>query len=91
MYSLKLPASRSPRSCFRRLPRGRIVAISAAAASVALTVAAAAPAAAQSPEVTRGSVQDTFDDDLYLDPEGMDTRLSTLRQLTLALITEQRR
>jgi hypothetical protein len=30
-------------------------------------------------------------DDLYLYPEGMDTRLSTLRQLTLALITEQRR
>jgi hypothetical protein len=30
-------------------------------------------------------------DDLYLYPEGMDARLSTLRQLTLALITEQRR
>jgi len=30
-------------------------------------------------------------DDLYLYPEGMDVRLSTLRQLTLALITEQRR
>jgi hypothetical protein len=29
-------------------------------------------------------------DDLYLYPEGMDTRLDTLRQLTLALITEQR-
>jgi hypothetical protein len=29
-------------------------------------------------------------DDLYLYPEGMDARLSTLRQLTLALITEQR-
>jgi hypothetical protein len=28
-------------------------------------------------------------DDLYLYPEGMDQRLSTLRQLTLALITEQ--
>ena len=30
-------------------------------------------------------------DDLYLYPEGMDVRLSTMRQLTLALITEQRR
>jgi hypothetical protein len=30
-------------------------------------------------------------DDLYLYPEGMDMRLSTMRQLTLALITEQRR
>jgi hypothetical protein len=30
-------------------------------------------------------------DDLYLYPEGMDMRLATLRQLTLALITEQRR
>jgi hypothetical protein len=30
-------------------------------------------------------------DDLYLYPEGMDVRLSTIRQLTLALITEQRR
>jgi hypothetical protein len=30
-------------------------------------------------------------DDLFLYPEGMDSRLSTLRQLTLALITEQRR
>jgi hypothetical protein len=30
-------------------------------------------------------------DDLYLYPEGMDARLSTMRQLTLALITEQRR
>ncbi|HEU5098926.1 MAG TPA: hypothetical protein VFU22_07905 [Roseiflexaceae bacterium] len=30
-------------------------------------------------------------DDLYLYPEGMDVRLSTLRQLTLALITEERR
>lgn len=30
-------------------------------------------------------------DDLYLYPEGMDQRLDTLRQLTLALITEQRR
>jgi hypothetical protein len=29
-------------------------------------------------------------DDLYLYPEGMDQRLDTLRQLTLALITEQR-
>ncbi|HJZ46638.1 MAG TPA: hypothetical protein VKE41_05710 [Roseiflexaceae bacterium] len=29
-------------------------------------------------------------DDLYLYPEGMDARLSTLRQLTLALISEQR-
>ncbi|MBK9712071.1 MAG: hypothetical protein IPO81_12230 [Kouleothrix sp.] len=29
-------------------------------------------------------------DDLYLYPEGMDLRLNTLRQLTLALITEQR-
>jgi hypothetical protein len=28
-------------------------------------------------------------DDLYLYPEGMDQRLNTLRQLTLALITEQ--
>jgi hypothetical protein len=28
-------------------------------------------------------------DDLYLYPEGMDLRLDTLRQLTLALITEQ--
>jgi len=30
-------------------------------------------------------------DDLYLYPEGMDQRLNTLRQLTLALITEQQR
>jgi hypothetical protein len=30
-------------------------------------------------------------DDLYLYPEGMDVRLNTMRQLTLALITEQRR
>jgi hypothetical protein len=30
-------------------------------------------------------------DDLYLYPEGMDVRLNTIRQLTLALITEQRR
>ena len=30
-------------------------------------------------------------DDLYLYPEGMDQRLDTLRQLTLALITEQQR
>ena len=30
-------------------------------------------------------------DDLYLYPEGMDQRVDTLRQLTLALITEQRR
>jgi hypothetical protein len=30
-------------------------------------------------------------DDLYLYPEGMDQRLDTLRQLTLALITEQPR
>jgi len=30
-------------------------------------------------------------DDLYLYPEGMDVRLSTMRQLMLALITEQRR
>ena len=30
-------------------------------------------------------------DDLYLYPEGMDVRLSTMRQLTLTLITEQRR
>ena len=83
MYSLKLPASRSPRSCLRRLPRGRIVAISAAAASVALTVAAAAPAAAQSPEVTRGSVQDTFDDDLYLDLCGITTRTTVTERWTL--------
>jgi hypothetical protein len=30
-------------------------------------------------------------DDLYLYPEGMDQRIDTLRQLTLALITEQTR
>lgn len=30
-------------------------------------------------------------DDLYLYPEGIDQRLNTLRQLTLALITEQQR
>lgn len=29
-------------------------------------------------------------DDLYLYPEGMDQRLDTLRQLTLALITEEK-
>ena len=63
MYLLKLSAGRSPRSHLRRLPVGRIVAISVAV-SVALTFAAAAPAAAQRPDVKRASVQDTFDDDL---------------------------
>ena len=51
--------------------------------TVGLPIAAAGPAAAQQPEVERGSVQDTFDDDLYLDLCGITTKTTVTEQWSL--------
>jgi hypothetical protein len=51
-----------------------------AAATLAI---AAAPAAGQRPDIERGSVQDTFDDDLYLDLCGITTTTTVTERWSL--------
>jgi len=49
----------------------------------ALPFAASAPAAAQGPEIERGTVHDTFDDDLYLDLCGVTTKTTVTERWSL--------
>jgi len=60
----------------------RVILISAAVA-VAVPFVAAAPAVAQRPMIERGSVHDTFDDDLYLDLCGITTRTTVTERWSL--------
>jgi hypothetical protein len=53
------------------------------ALTAALPVAAAAPATAERPDVVRGSVHDTFDDELYLDLCGITTRTTVTERWSL--------
>ena len=48
-----------------------------------LPFAAAAPAAAQGPDIERGTVHDTFDDDLYLDLCGITTKTTVTEHWSL--------
>ena len=74
--------TRGPRTPRRRRRIVRIVVLGAAA-TVALPFATVTPAAAERPDIERGTVHDTFDDDLYLDLCGITTKTTVTERWSL--------